>query len=771
MLATAGKRAARVAARRVCGQLRGLSTGPASDPSAAPLAALDAQASYAPVAGRAVISVAGADAEAFLQGMQCNDMARAAEGGMFTGFLTPQGRMLADAFVYAAGDGGFLVEVDARVSERVMRTLQFYRLRSRVAIRDASLEYAAWAAWGPGGEDVAWAAAGADAGLADRRAPGMGVRLLVAGGRAPSLPAAFGERADADARLRRILRGVGEGADDFVPGVAVPLECNVDLMGGVHFSKGCYVGQELTIRTHHRGAVRKRLVPLLLAHSAPLPPMADVECLRPDDPPRRKRAPGRLGSVAGNAALALLRLEDVALFSAARASFAAVATDGSRMAKSKVAAAAASLETPEDALQKYQCSDLKRQLEELEEYNELLAIKLFRSQKRLRRMKIERNILLDRFEHSRHVSSSRTHNNASNHIDDSGSDSDAPLKNTFPRPPLTASDSEPIDRLQPSVSPIPATASVAAAVPTAHARWKASHNNLPSSSASTPMLISADSAVAAAANSPSALTSYNTGTFRKPRSEKDPNAPRRPANAFVLYCQDVRPNIKSNYVDMNSGELTRAMAVTWKALEKAEKQKYFDLYEREMYRYHKELIEYNSSLSTKTPADVPSVPVSAASAAAASAAVTSSSATSESSTAIVPPFADTSSRDGDMDVDHHHVSATDDDEDEDQTAAAAIALLASNPTHAAAATTACIRDLSISAEPPCLPTNGTHSLMSRSSASPTAASAAAAAISPSASASPHASSSPRKNPTAPQSTAAARRDMPSVSPTKQAGQP
>ncbi|KAJ2818775.1 ccr4 associated factor [Coemansia sp. 'formosensis'] len=312
-------------------------------PSTAELCSvLDAQASYAAVAGRSVISVTGADASTFLQGMQCNDMARASDGGMFTGFLAPQGRMVADAFVYTVADG-FLVEVDKRVSERVLKALQFYRLRAKVAIRDMSAEHTIWSVWGPATPGIA--AAGAAAGTEDRRAPQMGQRLVMPVDRKPLLPARFEERSHCEAKMRRILKGVAEGADDFVPGVAVPLECNLDYMGGVHFSKGCYVGQELTIRTHHRGIVRKRLLPLLLGPATSpvcadldaslIDPTADghVTCVRADDAPRPRRpqAPGRLGSMAGNAALALLRLDDVAAYENGDVTFEVEAADGSRI--------------------------------------------------------------------------------------------------------------------------------------------------------------------------------------------------------------------------------------------------------------------------------------------------------------------------------------------------------------------------------------------------------------------------------------------------------
>ncbi|KAA8568183.1 hypothetical protein EYC84_008576 [Monilinia fructicola] len=58
--------------------------------------------------------------------------------------------------------------------------------------------------------------------------------------------------------------GVPEGQDEILRESALPQESNVDVMGGIDYGKGCYVGQELTIRTHHMGVVRKRIVPMML---------------------------------------------------------------------------------------------------------------------------------------------------------------------------------------------------------------------------------------------------------------------------------------------------------------------------------------------------------------------------------------------------------------------------------------------------------------------------------------------------------------------------
>lgn len=48
----------------------------------------------------------------------------------------------------------------------------------------------------------------------------------------------------------------------YFSGEAIPLEYNLAALNSISFDKGCYVGQELIARTHHRGVIRKRLFPL-----------------------------------------------------------------------------------------------------------------------------------------------------------------------------------------------------------------------------------------------------------------------------------------------------------------------------------------------------------------------------------------------------------------------------------------------------------------------------------------------------------------------------
>ena len=91
------------------------------------------------------------------------------------------------------------------------------------------------------------------------------------------------------------MHGIPEGSVDIQPMHAFPIESNLDAMGGrtfsfhfirertdsaicaVDFRKGCYVGQELTVRTYHTGAVRKRILPVHITSPTSLPPYMSIK--------------------------------------------------------------------------------------------------------------------------------------------------------------------------------------------------------------------------------------------------------------------------------------------------------------------------------------------------------------------------------------------------------------------------------------------------------------------------------------------------------------
>ncbi|KAK8091916.1 hypothetical protein PG997_002277 [Apiospora hydei] len=256
---------------------------------------------YAALPSRRLISIAGADAAKFLQGMITSNMAdltTTTSPGFYTGFLQATGRVLYDVFVYPdrlglgpAADGpptsSFLIECDDARAGALMRHLKKYKLRSKFKFQLLEPEECSvWQAW----DDAAFSASRngtTEDGvnkiitdllpdqhgkiiLHDPRSPTMGLRVLGRGNEAPQVQA---EPSDADAyRIRRYLDGVAEGANEIQPDAALPLEANMDWMGGIDFRKGCYLGQELTIRTKHRGVVRKRILPVALYGENEAPP-------------------------------------------------------------------------------------------------------------------------------------------------------------------------------------------------------------------------------------------------------------------------------------------------------------------------------------------------------------------------------------------------------------------------------------------------------------------------------------------------------------------
>src|SRR6202030_4778604 len=94
--------------------------------------------------------------------------------------------------------------------------------------------------------------------------------------------------------------GVPQGGLDFSYGDAFPHETDMDQLGGVDFTKGCYVGQEVVSRMEHRGTARTRAVPVRYDGAAPAAGAAVTA---------RHRQVGTMGSGAAGRAGALLRLE------------------------------------------------------------------------------------------------------------------------------------------------------------------------------------------------------------------------------------------------------------------------------------------------------------------------------------------------------------------------------------------------------------------------------------------------------------------------------
>lgn len=232
---------------------------------------------------RRVIAVTGSDRIRFLQGLVSNDVSLAVPGqAIWAAFLTPQGRYLADFFIFADAER-LLLDVWNEHGEMLVSRLSRFKLRADVSLALTDLHVSA--------------------GWADAQRPDAGVvapdpRLPESGWRAIS------EHADpsdqyAAYEAHRIALGLPEPIDCKSEQTLL-LEANFDWLHGISWTKGCYMGQELTARTHYRGLLRRRLVPVSSATS--LPPFGTTIMSEGKDV-------GELRSVADKAGLAFVRRE------------------------------------------------------------------------------------------------------------------------------------------------------------------------------------------------------------------------------------------------------------------------------------------------------------------------------------------------------------------------------------------------------------------------------------------------------------------------------
>ncbi|KAF8101646.1 hypothetical protein N665_0202s0009 [Sinapis alba] len=267
---------------------------------------------------RSVVRFSGPDTVKFLQGLLTNDVRRFGESSgeetstvptpnmpsvstppMYAALLTPQGRFLYDFFLYSptkpdekldrtgSGPGSdpgrdgsveLFADVDVSVLDELLETLKKYRLRSKVDIENVAEEFSCWQRYGrnlTGSSSVGWGGGVDRAGEStasgnkygwqwyeDPRLDCLGYRSIFPSDATPPLVEADKETDESNYLLWRLEHGVAEGSAEIPKGEAVPLEYNFVGLNAISFDKGCYVGQELIARTHHRGVIRKRLVPL-----------------------------------------------------------------------------------------------------------------------------------------------------------------------------------------------------------------------------------------------------------------------------------------------------------------------------------------------------------------------------------------------------------------------------------------------------------------------------------------------------------------------------
>ncbi len=207
---------------------------------------------HARLDSRALVRVTGPDWRSFLQGLLTQDIETLADGELrFGALLTPQGRLLYDLFVLGEDDGA-TIDVAADKREALIVRLSMYRLRAKAEIAADERTVSAL-----------FPAAAAEGFVSDPRLPALGLR-----GYGATAPAGAVDADEAAYNAHRLSLGV-PGPADWGEEKTYPIEANFDLLHGIDFKKGCFVGQETTSRMKRRGQIRNRMLPVTFDGPAP----------------------------------------------------------------------------------------------------------------------------------------------------------------------------------------------------------------------------------------------------------------------------------------------------------------------------------------------------------------------------------------------------------------------------------------------------------------------------------------------------------------------
>lgn len=193
---------------------------------------------------RALLSVNGPEAEAFLQGLLTQSVLDMSPDEKRSGaLLTPQGKIIAELILQRTEDG-FLIDVSRNAAPALLKRLTLFRLRAQVTL-----------------EMRPELAVIAFAGDPDPRSPLAASRLIAPAQGHSGDPAAY--------HAARIAAGLPEEDIDFSVEEVFPADINLDLTGGIDFRKGCFVGQEVVSRMKRRATARRRTLKVVLPLGAP----------------------------------------------------------------------------------------------------------------------------------------------------------------------------------------------------------------------------------------------------------------------------------------------------------------------------------------------------------------------------------------------------------------------------------------------------------------------------------------------------------------------
>ncbi|MBV9303017.1 MAG: folate-binding protein YgfZ [Acidobacteriaceae bacterium] len=238
---------------------------------------LRADAAWIDLSARGKIRVSGDDRARLIHAMSTNHVQSLQPGeGLYTFFLTSQGRILGDANIYNLGDTLFL-DTEPETAAKLRDHLDKYIIADDATLED---ETEKWAAIGVEGPESLEAAVKLEIVLPERKYSVIewrggfvsraastgpeGVRIFVSQNEKSALVEQLLELGipsanAAEARIVRLENGIPRYGEDISERYLVQ---ETGVMHAVHLNKGCYLGQEIVERVRSRAQIHRVLMPV-----------------------------------------------------------------------------------------------------------------------------------------------------------------------------------------------------------------------------------------------------------------------------------------------------------------------------------------------------------------------------------------------------------------------------------------------------------------------------------------------------------------------------
>ena len=238
---------------------------------------------------------AGANAAETLTGLLTNDVLALRPGaGQYAAALTPKGKVIADVRIFAR-NGDFVVDAGAAAAPGFSAMVRKFVNPRLARFSDVSGSLRTIGVFGPRARTVLAAALGADGAALAELAPYHHATLALDGAQvfAAAVPDLgvegfdlFVPEGSASALWARLVASGAVSAGSLAADIArieagrplwgvdmdettLAAEANLDALGGVSYTKGCYTGQETVARVHFRGHVNRSLRAVRSAVPAP----------------------------------------------------------------------------------------------------------------------------------------------------------------------------------------------------------------------------------------------------------------------------------------------------------------------------------------------------------------------------------------------------------------------------------------------------------------------------------------------------------------------